>query len=127
MVFNEEKAGVKVYEKMREIDSRTYFNRVPVDTSFPYAVFNILDAFQQEGSKTSFMLEVDIWDNKGNDISDLLELQSKIQVGFHKLMCNYDELSLSFALESTLQLDDNEQQIRRRQLRFLATYYNKEI
>ena len=127
-IFDEAVVGQFIFEQLAtNIGSNVYFNRADKDATFPYAVFNMLNAFQQEGTGTEFMLEFDIWHNKGNQITDLLKLQKKIQVFLHKRVCQNSELSLFFNLESTLNLDfTQEEQIRRRQLRFLVQYNNNE-
>ena len=122
MTFDESEVGQLIYTMLKNVSTSIYHNRAERGSSFPYAVFNLLDAFQQEGTKTNFMLEIDIWDNKGNDITDLVALQKSLQEYLHKRTC----INLSFNLESTLNLDaTQEEQLRRRQLRFSATYYNR--
>jgi len=129
MIFDEATVGQFIYDLLTtNIGSNVYFNLADRDATFPYAVFNLLDAFQQEGNNTNFMLEIDIWHNRGNQITDLLALQKSIQQFLHKRTCRNSDLSLFFNLESTLNLDvTQEEQLRRRQLRFNVRYYNNDI
>ena len=129
MIFDEAKVGEFIYTQLKDnIGNNVYFNRAGRDATFPYAVFNMLDAFQQQDATTTFVLEIDIWHNEGNNITDLLTLQKKIQEFLHKRTCINSDLSLFFNLESTLNLDvTQEEQLRRRQLRFSVEYNNRNI
>jgi len=126
LIFDELKTGQYIFDLLREnIGNNVYFDRVPEGTAFPYAVFNFASVFQGEDGKSTFMLELNIWDNAGNAITELLTLQKDIQTFLHKRNCISDDLTLFFNLESTLQIDDPEEQIRRRELRFSVKYYNR--
>lgn len=130
MTFNESLVGQYIYTMLNDnITGKVYYNRASRDSAFPLVVFNVLDAFQQEGSKSTFMLEINIWDNKGNNITDLLSRQKELQDFLHKRSCENSNFSLWFNLESTLQIPNvnaDQEQERRRQLRFSCIYYSKE-
>jgi hypothetical protein len=126
MIFDELKTGQYIFDFLdANINEAIYFNRAPETATFPFGVFNFTSAFQGEDGRSNFMLEIDIWDNKGNNIIDLLTLQKDLQILLHKRHCKTDDLTLFFTLESTLQLNDQEEQIRRRQLRFNVRYNNR--
>ncbi len=63
-------AGQVIATILKSINSNTYFDKAPVGTSFPYQTWKTPSSFYFEGG-ISIMLEVDLWDNKGNNIATL--------------------------------------------------------
>ena len=127
LVFDEARIGQVIFEKLQSIDSNIYHDRAPSNVSFPFGVFNVLDAFQQENAKTSFILEIDFWSNTGNQITSLLALVNSVAEGLHKCVYRDSNIFLYFNLESQLRFPDEEKQIRRRQLRFLVQFTNRNL
>lgn len=129
MIFDEAKVGVYITNLLNtNIGNNIFPDRAPQNQVFPYAVLKILDPFQQEGSKTRFMMEINVWDNKNKNKTDLLELTKRIAKFLHKRMCGNEDLSLFFMLESSNPIPNlPEDQLRRRELRFAVDYYNKNV
>ena len=127
LYMDELQTGQAIYQVMQTISTSIYFDRVPRAATFPYAVFSFDTAFQKENSNTKFVMSVNCWDNKGNAITDLLELTRKIKAGLHRLTCSNDNVFMYFTLESTLIIPEIEEQLRRRELRFNVELYNKEV
>jgi hypothetical protein len=104
--------------------SNSYYNEAPIDAAFPYAVFTTPSTFQLEGTER-IILEIDIWDNKGNNISSLESATKTLKDGLKKYVYIDDNIYLKFELESLLQIPDPEEQLRRRQLRFIVKYIDR--
>ena len=124
LIFDEVTVGQALLTFLQSIDSGIYFDRAPRTTTFPYAVFKINNAFQREGVKHTFIMEIDLWHNKGNNITELLALQKSILQGVHKKGYADTNTTFYFNVESVLLLQDSEEQIRRRQIRVIVDYYN---
>ena len=130
MFFDEELAGIDMYNILKNIDSRLYFNRVERGIPKLYAVFTFGATQQQEGFRSDATLLIYIFDNKGDDISELLALQKKFQK-LHKKICSSENSFFIFNLISTyaqpVLVNSDGEEIRQRILTFDLGYYNKNI
>jgi len=127
LVFNEAQVGEAIYTKLKTISSSIYFDRAPRTATFPYAVFKLNSVFQREGATSTFILSINVWHNKGNNITDLVTLQNDILNGLHKGVYIDVNMSLVFMLESLLTINDPDEQLRRRQLEFVVEYNNRNV
>jgi hypothetical protein len=125
--FKESLIGETILNIIRQVTLNSYYNLAPEGSLYPLTVFNLTSAFKTEDYKYRFFLEINIWDNRGNNIKELLETVENLQNAIDN--CIYDDknINLRFKLESIITLDEIEHHLRRRQLRFIVNYYqNKE-
>ncbi len=123
--FDEAKVGKYILSLMKEIAPNIYANEAIESAKPPYAVFELVDVPQGEGTKSTFTLEVNIWDNKGSKITDILKLKKDIQDFFHKKQCNQKDFFVKFELDIGFGVPQADSQLRNRQLNFECTYYSK--
>ena len=105
--------GQAILTIIKSIYSNSYYNEAPRDAVFPYAVFTTPSTFQLEGTER-IILEIDIWDNKGNNISSLEIATKNLKKGLQEYVYTDNNIYLKFELDSLLQIPDPEEQIRRR-------------
>lgn len=136
MVFDEATVTTAIFNLLKEVHSRVFNNRAERGTVFPYIVYNIKSPFQQDNNKTQFILEINILENKGHNIRELVELTTLISKKFHKCTYNDSNMMIHFYQESLLLLDDPDinpndvsggEQIRKRQLNINCNYRNKKL
>jgi hypothetical protein len=112
--------------ELRKIHIRSHFDRAPAKEEFPFVTFKAPSTFQGEDTTENIMVEVDVWDNRGNNIAELESITKDISKEFHKKTYEDEKMFLIFERESLLNIPDPEEQIRRRQIRFKVKYYNRE-
>lgn len=99
--------------------------------AYPYAEIrfpNVLpNEFSDEDISDYNLLEVDIWHNKGTDITEIEQISSAIHKELKRLQYN-DGFMYVYIHANTpyrLSLPDPKVHIQRRQLRYIVTVYNK--
>ena len=115
-----------IYTVLKNIYSNVYFERVPQGTQLPYAVFDLGLISQLEGGKSSITLEINVWDNRGDNISDLENVTGNISEGLYKLICDFGGYTLRFENADINNIPDTDNNIRRRNISINVMYYNKE-
>lgn len=123
--FSRTKAISAIYTILKDVYSNIYHERVPQGTSLPYATFNIGLATQREGGSSNFILEIDVWDNKGSNITELEGIVDDIMEGLYKRICSYDDFVLRFEDADINPVPDEDENIRRRNISVNTFYYNK--
>lgn len=111
--------------EIRKVFAATHYDRAPVGTAFPYAVFKCPSSFQREDGAQTLMLEVDIWSNTGNNITALEATTILISSQLHNFVYSDPNMALQIKKESVLDIPEQEEQIRRRLLRFTIKYYSR--
>lgn len=111
------RAGNVILSNLTAIHTRSYFDRAPIGTTFPYITFKTPSTFYAENNNY-IMLEVNVWENKGNNIATLEQITENVRKGLQKNVYVDSYISMKYEFESLLHLDDDEEQIRRRQIRF---------
>lgn len=119
--------GQVLLTELQKIHSRTYFDRAPRGTTFPYAVFSTPSSFQGQDKTQNIMLQIDVYDNKGNSITDLEKIVKDISTAFHKSLYVDSKMSLRFQQESILQIQEADEQMRRRRINFVIKYFSREV
>lgn len=114
-----------IYTVLKNIYSNVYFERVPQGTPLPYAVFNIGLISQLEGGKSRILLEIDVFDNKGSNITYLENATNDLIEGMYKQVCEFDNFTLRFMDIITNSIPDPDNNIRRRNISVDIIYYNK--
>lgn len=117
--------GQVILTELRKVLAKSYFERVPVGTTMPFAVFKVPSIYQQQNCET-LTLEIDIYDNKGTNILDLETATNNIAKSFHNKRYIDAKMLLIFEKESILHLPEPDEQLRRRQIRITVKYFNRE-
>ena len=111
--------------------TRVYYERANHVSTYPYVVFNLRNSIEQEGNREDFILEIDVWGYE-DGVTALETLVGNIDgdgsltspTGLHrKLIYVSDSISIKLYRESRLDIDDSDERIRRRQLRYIAQVY----
>ena len=114
----------ELYKLFEEVNSNIYHERAPQGSSLPYAVYNVGSAFYNEGTGTTFNLEINVWDNKGTNITELEQLTNDIAEFFNDRTCNNGTFAIWFNQPEILPIPDPDENIRRRQINFNCEYNN---
>lgn len=117
--------GQVILTELRKTLAKSYFERVPVGTTMPFAVFKVPSIYQQQNYET-LTLEIDVYDNKGTNILDLETATNNIAKAFHKKIYLDAKMALVFQKESILHIPEPDEQLRRRQIKLIVKYYNRE-
>ena len=125
LYFNEEEAIIVLNSVIKTVYANSFYEQALEKASFPYVTFNFEFADQEEGTKSDVEFVLNIWDNKGHNISDLLTISKNMKKKFHKYCYQDSNMSIDFNFTTGNNLPDPEKQIRRRELRFNVRYYNK--
>lgn len=121
-----------IFSKLISIHSRVYQERVPRKDEntnkaplFPYIVFNLKN-LDNSDSRDDNVLEIDIWDNKPLDTTELETLADSIEAYFKENKYHTNNfLQASFYKISRQPIPDPDENIRRRQLRYQVKVYFK--
>lgn len=123
--FSRKNAINAIYTILKEVNSNIYHERVPSGATFPYIVYNVGLATQREGGSSNFILEIDVWDNKGSNITELEGIVGDVMEGLCKRICSYDDFVLRFEDADVNPIPDEDENIRRRNISVNTFYYNK--
>lgn len=113
----------------------SYANQYPaekeeVDTGkiYPYAVFSFPNASTNNEFSDNFILQVDIWDDKGGDATEIETVTDAVFHALNKQKILTDNLFIQIYRDTIwrLKLPDPDVNIQRRQLKFICKIYNKE-
>ncbi len=128
VIFKEDLAGQAILSMLREVTINSYVDEAPQGSAFPYAIMNLTTAFKTQNYRYKFMLEINVWDNKGNNTANIIQLMKQIESKFDNCVYEDENITLIFKTESIISLDSTqENHIKRRMIRFNVTYYqNKE-
>jgi hypothetical protein len=112
---------------------RTYPEQVPHNTAYPFVTYSLRSSFADENQRMEvFFLDIDVWDNKPMDTTDLETLVGQIDgdgsltaaSGLHRR--HYYAagiLRADFYREGRLEIDDDDPAIRRRLLQYTVYAY----
>lgn len=94
---------------------------------FPYAEIKFPNALPNNTFSDNNILEIDIWDNKGTDITEIEGITDTIHKALNRLQYNDTKMNVSINRNTPyrLVLPDPIIHIQRRQLRYVVTIYNK--
>lgn len=111
--------GRVLFEALEKIHANSYFDMAPKEaaTLFPYAVFKLPFNNAQE-IHNEIIFDIDVYDNKSNNITDLETITQNIADYFDHSTYFDNEMLLEIYLESIQQIPTLEDQIKRRQIRF---------
>jgi hypothetical protein len=123
VIFKEKLVGQAILSMLREVTANSYFDIAPQGSAFPYAVFNLTSAFKTENYRYKFFLEINVFDNRGNNIADIVDLVEKIETKFDNCVYDDENINLRFKTESILPLDEAQTHLKRRLIRFNVIYY----
>lgn len=121
------KVGEVILTELKKLYTRTYFDRAPRGTTFPFVVFSTPSSFQNQDGAMTIVLRINIYDNTGNSISTLETTTEKIKKGLQKKVYTDANMMLFFRCESILQIPNTNENIRQRELTFSVKYYDREV
>ena len=124
--MSEKIIGNIVLTELRTLFSNTYAEVAPSNHTWPYAIFKLTPMVMGENNFSTIDLTIDVWDNKGDNISDLIDTADKF-VKLHNNVSLEPSAVLSYRLNSKVTIDDPDFHIRRRQLNFIIQHYPKEV
>ena len=94
---------------------------------YPYAEIKFPNALPNNTFSDNNLLEVDIWNNKGTDITEIEGITDAIHKALNRLQVNNTTMNVSINRNTPfrLVLPDPIIHIQRRQLRYVVLTYNK--
>ena len=115
-----------IYNKINAVADRVYDSRTPTNSAYPYVNINYPNNGESDESfRSLIVLEVDIWDNK-TDTTVLETLADNIDSALNR----YVDTSLYYRVYRLnpyrFELDDADENIRRRQLRYQILQFKEE-
>ncbi len=113
-----------IRSQLRTINPRSFYEEMPQGTTFPYVLFRLRTQSKRENRK-DVILEIDVFTNTGNSISDLENTVDAIETKFDRMIYSDNTQNLQFFIENILELSEMYQHLRRKQLRFLLKFYKK--
>lgn len=116
-----------IFTQIEDFDYKVKYGRMRRGTTFPYVAYFVNSPLKNEGNKFDFILDINMWDNKGDNIAELLEMSNEIQGRFNDLTCNDNDMSLVCRVETAQEVPDVEEQIRREEIRVLVEYRNNNV
>lgn len=113
------------------VHTRVYQERLPKKDpgtnkppAFPYIVFNLKN-LDNSDSRDDCILEIDIWDNKPSDTTELETIADNIENVLKGSKPNNNYFQASFYKMYRIPVPDPDESIRRRQLRYQVKVYFK--
>lgn len=95
---------------------------------YPHAIFSFQNAAPNNEYSDRFLLQIDLWNNKGGDASEIETLTDAVFHALNKKKVMTDSLFFEIYRDTIfrLALPDPDVNIQRRQLKFIAKIYEKE-
>jgi hypothetical protein len=107
----------------------TFADHYPEDETkiFPYAEIKFPNALINNSYSDNTLLEIDIWDDKSTDITEIEGIADTIHKALNRLQYNDAIMNVSINRNNPyrLVLPDPIIHIQRRELRYVMTVYNK--
>ncbi|WP_424765695.1 hypothetical protein [Paenibacillus sp. sgz302251] len=114
-----------IFDTLKAIHPKVFLETVPNGSVFPYITYSLPTSGGSE-YREDFILEIDIWDNKPLDTTELETITNNIDKAMNRTYEINDEFQCSIYRINRLMLPDQDVNIRRRQLRYQVKYYNKQ-
>ena len=109
---------------LKEEHSRVYFQRAPINATFPYVVYDLPNAFDNN-DQDIYNFDIDIWDN-AQDSTTLETLASTMWKKFNKYHYIDEDIQFSVYRDNRLPpLDEDKTNIIRRKLIFQLRYFDR--
>ena len=107
-----------IYDRLRTVLDRVFYERIkePEKIIYPYATFTLASSSDQNNRMT-FILEIDIWDNN-QDTSTLETLTWDVKKAIDHYVFDNTDVSYHAYIINILNIPDEDENLRRRQLRF---------
>ena len=115
-----------IYTKLKSITDNVYYQEASRDTQYPYIVFEITGATRSDVRESS-ILNINIYDKKGNNIEIIEKLEEDIKRELHYFDINTSSIAASVRQTGSNNLDSIEDQHRRRQVEYQVYYYTKAL
>ena len=95
---------------------------------YPHTIFSFQNAAPNNEYSDRFLLQIDLWNNKGGDASEIETLTDAVFHALNKKKIMTDSLFFEIYRDTIfrLSLPDPDVNIQRRQLKFIAKIYEKE-
>lgn len=110
----------------------SYADHYPEDTEnakriYPYTEIKCPNTIPNNSYSDNILLELDIWDNKGTDITEIEGITDTIHQALNRLQYNGVNMNVSINRNNPYRLviPDTTPHIQRRELRYVVTIYNK--
>lgn len=115
-------------KELKKFSPRTYNMRATKDAIFPYVVVNLRTSTISEKNREDVILEVDIWDY-ARDSYDAFVTVEELTNRIDKFLKDNRHIDnnqlLIFQKINRLTLPDEDENIERRQLRYVVKYYDR--
>jgi hypothetical protein len=114
-----------IYNQIQSTYEKTYFEKAPQDTLYPYVVFHLPNISEVE-VREDIVLEVDIWTNTG-DIAELETITDNVDKKLNRLPNLDDNFQCKIYRDTPyrLTLPDQDETIDRRRLRYNIKLYRR--
>ena len=114
-----------IYNQIQSVYAKTYFEKAPQDTEYPYVVFHMPNASEME-VREDIVLEVDIWTNIG-DIVELETITDNIDAKINRLLHLDTNFQCKIYRDNPYKLNipDEDPIIDRRRLRYNIKLYRR--
>ena len=99
------------------------------DKEYPYCEFKFANILPNNEISNKNILQIDVWDNRGNDIEKIETITANIYDALVNKSIKTDGMFLKINRNSpcVLTLPDPEIDIQRRELRFIVTVYKRNM
>lgn len=115
-------------KELKKLSPRVYNEVANQNAIFPYVVFNIVTSSITEKNREDVIIEIDIWDYVKDGYDAVLNVElltNKIDKFLKNNRHNDEESVFIFQKINRLSLPDEDKNIKRRQLRYVVKYYDK--
>ena len=115
-----------IYSLIDSVADRVYDSRTPTNKTYPYVNINYPSIGEADESfRQNIILELDIWDNE-TDTTALETLTDAIDKKLNRYVSNNLYFRIYRLNPYRLELDDGDENIRRRQLRYQVLIFKEE-
>lgn len=114
--------------ELKKLTPRVFNENAPTNSIFPYVVFKIVTSNIVEKDREDVIIEIDIWDIKKDGYDAIVSVETltdKIDKFLKKNRHNGENSVLIFQKINRLSLPDEDTNIKRRQLRYVVKFYDK--
>ena len=114
--------------ELHKLTPRVYNEYASDDAIFPYVVFNVRASNITERNREDIVVEIDIWDYKKDGYDAIVNVElltNEIDKFLRQVRYNGEDSLLIFQKINRLPIPDSDENVKRRQLRYVVKTYDK--
>lgn len=112
-----------IQTELLKVHPKVKYDELPEKKQLPIVIYHLPNSFDVEG-REDFYIEIDIWSgSEPEEVNELETLTDKVKKQLDGFKYRNENIQVCFYVENRYSLRDEDENIKRRQLRVLAKTY----